>query len=55
MVAMSLIKEKISRIRTEIEREINLRNKELLEERILVLEELMLESVKRECHSINKS
>lgn len=48
MVPVDFIKEKINRIHVEIELEKNLRNKELLEERVLVLEELLSEVIKSE-------
>lgn len=43
MIPVSAIKQKIDKIRLEVEQEKNLKNKELLEERILALEELLLE------------
>lgn len=48
MIPVSLIRKKIERIQAEINGEMNLKNKELLEERVLVLEELLLDSVMEE-------
>lgn len=43
MIPISLVKSKIERLKLESSKEINIKNRELLEERILVLEELLSE------------
>ena len=45
LIATSFVKSKIDRLRMEIEIEKNIKNRELLEERILVLEELLSETI----------
>lgn len=45
MIPIYLVKNKIDRLRMEIQAEKNIKSKELLEERILVLEELLSETV----------
>lgn len=48
MVPIELIEKKIEMLKVEISLEKNLRNKELLEERIIALEELVLETINKD-------